>query len=237
MPSRRRWLLGVAALALAGAAGTAWYWQQGGATPDALVAAQRSSESNRQPSPRNDVRDQPNANAASNTDMAGQNGNPEPNLAADDNGPESEQLDRMFPTLPNGQLRLNTRTRLNLEKLLALNTPAELRAKLAQLENTLPSGAFRELNDLMDRYRNYTAAAEQMYPTGHAPADANAALAELQALHDLRVTYYGAATAQALYAEDEAVTRQLLQVMRLDTQTGLTLEQKAERAQQLLRPQ
>ena len=237
MPSRWRWLLGVAALAVAGAAGTQWYWQQRGATPDALVAAQRSSDSTRQPAKRNDVRDQSNADAASNPGAAGQNVTPEPSLSADDSGPESEQLDRMFPTLPDGQLRLNTRTRLNLEKLLALNTPAELRTKLAQLENTLPAEAFRELNELVERYRNYTAAAEQMYPAGHAPADANAALAELQALHDLRVTYYGAATAQALYAEDEAVTRQLLQVMRLDTQTGLTLEQKAERAQQLLRPQ
>ena len=72
---------------------------------------------------------------------------------------------------------------------------------------------------------------------GHAPADANAALVQLQALHDLRVTYFGPATAQALYAKEEQLTRQLLQVMRLDTQTGLTLEQKAERAQQLLQPQ
>lgn len=236
MPWRRRWLAVLAALALASAAGARWYFQSQALPPppgNAPLAAVLPPE----PSFRNDLPSATGAKvAASPANTAPLAGAPH-DPTAEENGPEGERLERMFPTLPNGQLRLDGRTKLNLEKLLVLNTPAQLRAKLMELETTLPQAAFGELNDLLERYRNYSAAAEQMYPAGQAPADANAALAQLQALHDLRVTYFGPATAQALYAKEEQLTRQLLQVMRLDTQTGLTLEQKAERAQQLLQPQ
>jgi hypothetical protein len=65
------------------------------------------------------------------------------------------------------------------------------------------------------------------------PATEEAALAELDGLHALRTAHFGTVIARALYGEEEAVTRQLIELLRLEKDQCLTLEEKAERAQQL----
>ena len=52
-------------------------------------------------------------------------------------------------------------------------------------------------------------------------------------MHALRVAHFGPIIARALYGEEEAVSRQLIELMRLEKDQSLTLEEKAARAQQL----
>jgi len=52
-------------------------------------------------------------------------------------------------------------------------------------------------------------------------------------LHALRVAHFGPVIARALYGEEEAESRQLVELMRLEKDQSLTLEEKAVRAQQL----
>ena len=59
-------------------------------------------------------------------------------------------------------------------------------------------------------------------------------------MHALRVAHFGPLVARALYGEEEAVSRQLVELMRLEKDQSLTMEEKAVRAQQLrdsLRPE
>jgi lipase chaperone LimK len=56
-------------------------------------------------------------------------------------------------------------------------------------------------------------------------------LAQLNAMQALRVSHLGAEAARQLYGEDDAVARRLLELMRDETDTSLSMEQKAMRAQ------
>jgi len=47
------------------------------------------------------------------------------------------------------------------------------------------------------------------------------------------VAHFGPLVARALYGEEEATSRQLVELMRLEKDQSLTLEEKAARAQQL----
>jgi hypothetical protein len=64
-----------------------------------------------------------------------------------------------------------------------------------------------------------------------APLVPQEALAELDGLHALRVSYFGREGAQSLFGQEEATARQLLEWMRDDTTPGLSMEQRAMRAQ------
>ena len=47
------------------------------------------------------------------------------------------------------------------------------------------------------------------------------------------IAHFGQVVARALYGEEEAVSRQLVELMRLEKDQSLTMEEKAVRAQQL----
>ncbi len=147
---------------------------------------------------------------------------------------ESEDLDKMFKADASGNLKLSARARLNIEKLYALSTPEELQTKLAVIATTLSPAAHRQLLDLVDRYKIYAAAAKQAYTPGVAPATEEDALAELDGLHSLRVAHFGAEAAQAFYGDEEKLNRQLVELMRLEKDQSMTMEEKAEKAQQLI---
>ena len=97
----------------------------------------------------------------------------------------------------------------------------------------MPGAASAQAGELLDHYDNYQQAQKQAYPPGVAPATEEAALAELDGLHALRVAHFGPVVARALYGEEEEVSRQLVEQMRLEKDQSLTLEEKAERAQRL----
>lgn len=132
-----------------------------------------------------------------------------------------------------GKLVIDEQTRLNMEALFARTDPADLPKLLDEITQQLPPAAAAEASALLDRYQNYSTAQRQAYPPGTAPATEEAALAELEGLHALRVAHFGSENAQALYGAEEALTRSLIELMRLEKDQSLTLEEKAARAQQL----
>jgi lipase chaperone LimK len=138
-----------------------------------------------------------------------------------------------FRTDDTGKLIIDEQTRLNMEALLARTDPDALSKIQDTITHNLPSTAAAQASALLDRYQNYSRAQRQAYPPGEAPATEEAALAELDGLHALRVAHFGSDTAQALYGAEEALTRSLIELMRLEKDQSLTMEEKAARAQQL----
>lgn len=132
-----------------------------------------------------------------------------------------------------GKLVLDEQTRLNMEALFAQTDRAALPEAQQNITSKLPPSAAAAAADLLERYDNYSKAQRQAYPPGVAPATEEAALAELEGLHALRVAHFGPETAKALYGNEESVTRSLIDLMRVEKDQGLTMEQKAERAQRL----
>jgi lipase chaperone LimK len=132
-----------------------------------------------------------------------------------------------------GKLVVDEQTRLNIEALFARTDAEGLLKAQQEIAQKLPAAAAAEAADLLERYRNYSAAQRQAYPPGVAPGTEEAALAELEGLHALRVAHFGADVAKAFYGADETVTRSLIELMRLEKDQSLTMEEKAARAQQL----
>ncbi|MGH8175228.1 MAG: lipase secretion chaperone [Steroidobacter sp.] len=155
--------------------------------------------------------------------------------AADDEMDEriAQTNDEVFRTNSSGKLILNEHTRLNLEALIARTEPAELAEAQQEIAGMLPPAAAAQARELIDRYDNYQRAQRQSYPPGSAPSTEDEALAELEGLHALRVAHFGPDIAAAFYAEEEAISRQLIELMRLEKDQGLTMEEKAIRAQQM----
>jgi lipase chaperone LimK len=151
------------------------------------------------------------------------------------------QTDATSPADPTGTFRIDStgkliideQTRLNMEALLARTDAADLLKVQEEVTQALPPAAAADASALLDRYQNYSKAQRQAYPPGAAPATEEAALAELEGLHALRIAHFGSEIAQALYGAEEALTRSLIELMRLEKDQSLTLEEKAARAQQL----
>ena len=130
-----------------------------------------------------------------------------------------------------GQLITNEQTRLNVERLVALNSSGEMRRKLEEFQRSLPAPAAQSLADLVERYVNYMHVARQTFPPGQAPSSEQDALTQISTLHDLRVQYFGPEAAQAMYGTEEDAQRELLELMKLQKDPNLTLQERAERAQ------
>src|SRR5690349_20395299 len=138
-----------------------------------------------------------------------------------------------FRTDDTGKLIIDEQTRFNMEALLERTDTADVPEVIENITQNLPPAAAAEASALLDRYQNYSKAQRQSYPPGAAPATEEAALTELDGLHALRVAHFGSDTAHALYGAEEALTRSLIELMRLEKDQSLTLEEKAARAQQL----
>lgn len=132
-----------------------------------------------------------------------------------------------------GKLILDEQTRLNMEALFAQTDRADLAEAQQEAIAKLPPSAATEARGLLERYDNYSREQRQSYPPGIAPATEEAALAELDGLHALRVAHFGPEAAQAFFGAEEEITRTLIDLMRLEKDQSLTLQEKAERAQKL----
>jgi len=146
----------------------------------------------------------------------------------------SEEPAKMFRADAAGNLVLQERTRLNVEKLAALYTPEERQQRLAVIEQTLPPSAYRQLTDLLEQYDNFSRASRQAFPPGRAPATVEEAIEQHERLHALRVAHFGAEATEAMYGKEEAIGRRLLDFMALEKHEGLTMEEKAMKAQEML---
>ena len=132
-----------------------------------------------------------------------------------------------------GKLVLDEQTRLNMEALFAQTDRADLVEAQQDATAQLPPAAAAEATALLERYDNYSKQQRQAYPPGIAPTTEEAALAELDGLHALRVAHFGPEAAKAFFGAEEEITRSLIDLMRLEKDQSLTLQEKAERAQQL----
>jgi lipase chaperone LimK len=148
--------------------------------------------------------------------------------------PVAQTNDKTFHIVASGRLLIDEETRLNMEALFARTDRDHLEEAKAQAVELLPAAARMQAMELLEHYDNYQQAQKQAYPPGVAPATEEAALAELDGLHALRVAHFGPVIARALYGEEEALSRKLVELMRVEKDQSLTMEEKAERAQQLL---
>lgn len=147
--------------------------------------------------------------------------------------PVAQTNDKTFHINASGRLLIDQETRLNMEALFARTDREHLQEAKEQAVELLPAAARAQAVELLDQYDNYQQAQKQAYPPGVAPATEEAALAELDGLHSLRAAHFGPVVARALYGEEEAVSRNLVELMRLEKDQSLTAEEKAERARQL----
>jgi len=157
-----------------------------------------------------------------------------PESAVEKNMEIEDEIYTMFDVDKRGNLVLNAGTRLNIEKLIALNTPEELREKLRKFSIVLPPEAYRQLVYLIEDFKGYIAAVKGAYPPDAEIETVEEALDEMAGIHALRVKYFGAKVAEAFFAEEDKLNRQLLRLMALEADENMTMEEKAHKAQQLI---
>jgi hypothetical protein len=145
-----------------------------------------------------------------------------------------EEIYTMFQADEHGNLVLNETTRINIEKLYALNTPDELDEKMRKLSTVLPDTAHRQVVNLVDYFNKYTRDVKEIYPPDAEVETVEEVLVQLQGMHDLRKMHFGADVANTFYAEEEKMSLQLLYLMANEKDKSLSLDERAQRAQQLL---
>lgn len=146
---------------------------------------------------------------------------------------DSNEGDGAFRTDAAGELVVDEQTRLNLEALIARNGSRALDAEVREQTEHLSPGASREAEELFQKFLQYQEAQRQTYPPGDAPLTADDAVRELEGLHALREAHFGPELAQRLYGSEEAIAREMIEVMRIENDQSLTAEEKLERAQAL----
>ncbi len=143
---------------------------------------------------------------------------------------DKEEIYKMFRVDKRGRLVLNEGTRLNIEKLYALNTPEELEKKLQKLSTAMPPTAQRQLIHLIEQFRQYITESKEKYPPEAEVRTVEEALDEVKGLYLLRVRYFGIDVAEAFYGEEDRMNWKLMELMRVETDEKMTVEQKAEKA-------
>lgn len=147
---------------------------------------------------------------------------------------EDDYLGETFNVDANGNLVVDRRAQVTLEKLYALYTPEQQTQRLQELEQTLSPAAHRRVTELLQQFKNYSVAAKQNFPPDSTPASEDDALVQLDGLSALRAAHFGSDAAKGLYGEEETLNRQLIALMRLEKDASLTMDEKAQRAQALI---
>lgn len=130
-----------------------------------------------------------------------------------------------------GKLVLDAKTRERIEAMVTLMDPQDLYTVVAQETRQLPPEAAAQARALVERYKLFLEEQIGVVAPGFAPANEDEALAQLQAIERLRIRHFGEAAARALFGEEAAVTRELIELARLERDPTLTLQQRVERAQ------
>lgn len=151
-------------------------------------------------------------------------------------GKPASPLDTMIlPTFranSQGTLAMDQQTRLDVERIHALFPREEALIKLDKQSSGLPDQARRELMALYQQFSQYTQAVAQTYPPGLSNGTLDEATQQLKGLHDLRQQYFGPERAEALFGEEERTSQELLALMRKQADPRLSLEERAEQAQE-----
>jgi lipase chaperone LimK len=164
-----------------------------------------------------------------------------PAPARDSDGPASPEVDLVREAISNtgaplraddsGKLVLDAKTRERVEAIVTLLDPQDLYAVVEQETRQLPPEAAAQARALVERYKLYLEEQIGAVAPGFAPATEDEALAQLRTIERLRVRHFGEAAARALFGEETAVTRELIELARLEKDPTLTLQQRVERAQ------
>ena len=175
------------------------------------------------------------ATRAVDTALATENAAAAANAAAAVSNLESEQDDGTigFKADARGHIVLNENTRLDLERLHALYSPADREKTLQEMSATLPPEAARELHQLMDQYRNYQAAAYQAYPPDREMTTVEQGVSQIDGMHGLRAQHFGEEATNKMFGAEEKAQRELYKLMENENDPSLTVEEKAVRAQQI----
>jgi hypothetical protein len=156
-------------------------------------------------------------------------------MAGENKISDKESTDKMFQADERDNLVLNENTRINIEKLSLLYTRAELAEKLQKLSAELPPPAYRQVDNLINYYDQYTREVKQVYDPDEELSNKEELLEQLQGMHDLRVKHFGADVAAAFFGEEEKTARRLLEAMFSEKNKGMTMEERAEKAQNEMR--
>lgn len=125
-------------------------------------------------------------------------------------------------------------TRLHIEQMTALYTPEELREELRRLSVMLLPPTYHEFVHLLDSYKRYVEAVKETYPPDKEVTTVEEALAQLEGIHSLRETFFGARVAEAFFGEEERLSRKVLKLMALEADENLSMPEKAHKALLLL---
>jgi len=143
----------------------------------------------------------------------------------------SEESAAAFRTNAAGQLVVDEQTRLNMEALIAHAESDELSREVREQIEQLPPSAAREAEELFQKFVQYQQAQRQTYPPRDAPMTEDDAIRELEGLHALREAHFGPQAAAQLFAKEEAIAREMIELMRIENDQSLTPEEKHARAQ------
>lgn len=141
--------------------------------------------------------------------------------------------DDAFRVDANGKLFVDETTRLNLEAMTARGSSEQLLADVREQTEGLPDSAARAAEELVQKFAQYQQAQRSAYPPSEAPPTADDAIRELEGLHALREAHFGPELAKKLYGREEAIAREMIEVMRIENDPSLSIEEKQRRAQAL----
>lgn len=220
-------IFGLALIAGLGAAGL-YAWMADATSPEHVVANQQFPWSQTPGTP-GGTAGAPGTAGLSATELAAMaaTGAGDPEALEGAGGPRQ----RPFRVNARGQLVTDQALRLELESLLALHQGAAQTAALEAQLSELPAAAAAQARQLLSQFASYQEAQRQAFPPDQAPLVPEEGLAQLNALQSLRATYLGAENARQMFAQDDAVSRRLLELMREDPSPNLSMSDKAVRAQ------
>jgi len=173
----------------------------------------------------------PNASAAVQTAAAVPPAGEAVPLPASPGGSPGEQGQGVFRTDAQGHLVIDGAMRQRAEELLALNEGDALAQRVEAELAALPAPAAAKARELLAQLDAYHTAQRAAFPPGQAPLVPEEGLAQLNTLQAMRVSHFGADAARQMYGDDDKVARRLLELMRDDTATHLSMQDKAVRAQ------
>jgi hypothetical protein len=131
---------------------------------------------------------------------------------------EGSPLDSIAPpacrTNARGDLVIDAQTRTDVELVVGLYKADKALAKLDEACKNEGGKAQREMKNLYQQFAQYSQAVTQTFPVEEQTAIPVDKLEGtlLKGLHDLRVQYFGAERACAMYCEEEDLTRKMLTV-------------------------
>ncbi|RZL11323.1 MAG: hypothetical protein EOP40_03160 [Rubrivivax sp.] len=221
MMHKKNWIVWAAAAAVAVAGALAWApWRAG--SPDAAAPAAPGVTAGAGPLVV--------APALSSSAAVGATGTGREAEAAVN--PLDTMIQPVFRATATGGLALDAQTRIDVERIESLYERDEALARLNEASGALPDKARRELAELYQQHAQYAQAVAQTYPPGQGGESIDDAARQLNGLHELRQQYFGAERAEALFGEEERISRELLALMRQSKDPGLSLEEKAAQAQE-----